>query len=444
MTCKKTVWFSILLFATICSGATIDTAKWQYAAAVTIEGAPGEYCTLTVTPEIYNAARTNLADIRLIGQDGNQIPYVPTRDQDQIGTEKYNPAILNRSTDANGNALVTLDFGGQTVKNSIEVDTAGDNFRRAVKVEGSNDNAEFFTIVEKAYIFAVSDKNHHRFSAIDLPNNDYRYIRITVSPMTAEETKPVINEVRAFKIERKSAQKQDLEMPQIEHTEDVNYRTSNYVYDLKFCRLPVVEIALSTDDASFYRCVTIQGRDAIRQKVQIVSEDNRQRFNEIEVPWNNITTDAIYRYTDAAGKKYERLILPMNRRDAYRYIRIIINNYDDQPITILSASAKIIPHKIIFPTVTDKQIKLYVGNESASQPQYDLTRRLLNLAQIKATQATVASLILNPLSQKTGATQPWTEKHKFLLLAALVVVVVALGIFMLGSVRSIQRQDRPR
>jgi hypothetical protein len=340
--------------------------------------------------------------------------------------------------------LATLDFGGQTVKNSIEVETAGDNFRRAVKVEGSNDNVQFFIIVDRAYIFAVSDKTRHRFSTIDLPSNDYRYIRITVSPMTAEETKPAINEVRAFKIEKKPAQKQVVEMIQTEHTEDVNYHTSNYVYDLKFRRLPVVEIELNTDDASFYRCVTIQGRDTATQKVKIDSEDNRQRFSEVEVPWNTITTDAIYRYTDAGGKKYERLALPISWREAYKYIRVVVSNYDDQPIAIRSASAKMMPHKIIFPVPTDKSAKLYVGNESASHPQYDLARRLTNPMQVKTTQAALAGLTDNPAAGKIRQNLPWTEQHKILLLVVLVVVVLVLGVFMLSSVRSIQRQDGSR
>ncbi|MGA2071261.1 MAG: DUF3999 family protein [Sedimentisphaerales bacterium] len=444
MSHTKLILLAVLLSATICDGASIDTSKWQYVGEVTIEGAPGEYCALVLTPGIHNAARTDLADIRLIDRDGNQIPYVMMRDEDRTETVKYNPTILNRATDANGNALATLDFGGQTVKNSIEVETAGDNFRRAVKVEGSNDNVQFFTIVDRAYIFAVSDKTRHRFSTIDLPNNDYRYIRITVSPMTAEETKPAINEVRAFKIEKKPAQKQVVEMIQTEHTEDVNYHTSNYVYDLKFRRLPVVEIELNTDDASFYRCVTIQGRDAVTQKVKIDSEDNRQRFREVEVPWNTITTDVIYRYTDAAGKQYERLALPISWREAYKYIRIVVSNYDDQPITIRAASAKMVPHKVIFPAPSDKSAKLYVGNESASHPQYDLARRLTNPTHTKTTQAAIASLTDNPAAGKIRQNLPWTEQHKMLLLAVLVMVVFVLGVFMLSSVRSIQRQDGPR
>jgi len=432
---------SILLAATICSGASIDLTQWQYLAEVNIEDSTVEYCSLILTPEVYNAAKTDLADLRLINRDGNQIPYISARDEDLTETVRYSPAILNRSIDANGNALLTLDFGSQSIKNCIEVETSGDNFRRAVKVEGSNDNIEFFTVVDRAYVFAVSDKNHHRYSGIDLPDNDYRYLRITVSPMTIEETRMVINEVRAFKVEKKPAQKQTVEMILTEHKEDPNTRSSTYVYDLKFRRLPIVEIEINVEDASFYRCVSVLGRDAATQQVKIDSEDNRQRFTEVEVPWNTITTGTIYRYNDPAGRKQERLALPVQSGGSYRYLKVIVSNYDDQPITIRSASTKMIPYKVIFPTPADKSAKLYIGCESAARPQYDLTRRLTNPSQIKAAPAKLAAIIDNPLFGKAALKLPWTEQHKTLLLSALVAVVIVLGVFMLKSLKTIKKQE---
>jgi hypothetical protein len=434
---------SVLLAATICCGASIDLTQWQYLSEITIEDSSAEYCALILPPEDYNVARTDLADLRLIDRDGNQIPYVLARDKDRAATVIYSPEILNRSTDAKRNALITLDFGGQTIKNRIEVDTSGDNFRRAVKVEGSNDNVQFFTVVDRAYVFAVSDKNHHRFSVIDLPDNDYRYIRITVSPMPIEETKLAINEVRAFEVEKNPAQKQIVEMMQTEHKEDPNTRLSNYVYDLKFRRLPIVEIELNVEDASFYRCVSVLGRDAATQQVKIDSEDNRQRFTEVEVPWNTITTDTIYRYTDPAGRKQERLTLSVQSGGSYRYLKVIVSNYDDQPIKIRSASAKMIPYKLIFPTPADKSATFYIGCESASHPQYDLARRLTNPTQVKTTPAKLASLTDNPLAGKPQQKLPWTEQHKMLLLSILVVVVVVLGVFMLKSLKTIQKQKEP-
>jgi hypothetical protein len=275
----------------------IDLVKWHYVTDINCANGTGEYLVLSVTPEIYNIARTDLADLRLIDRDGNQIPYVFTRDEEKDQTVKYNPAILNRSNDSQGNVIVTLDFGSQAIKNSIEVETTGDNFRRAVKVEGSNDNAQFFTIVSRAYLFAVNTKGLHYFNAVTLPNNDYRYLRITVSPMSGENDVRV-KDVRAYKVEKKISQKQNVAMNQTGHNEDINNRATIYTYDMKFKGLPIVEIDLNVEGASFYRRVTIEGRNEETQKVKIESEDNRLRFKKIEVPWNFITTDAIYRYAD--------------------------------------------------------------------------------------------------------------------------------------------------
>jgi len=431
----------ILLFAVSAGAATIDLAKWQYFAEVTIEDGRSEYCGLTLSPEVYSVARTDLADIRLIDGDERQIPYILAREEDTAETVKCSPTILNRSTDAAGNALLTLDFGGQTIKNCIEVETSGNNFRRAVKVEGSNDNVQFFTVVERAYVFAVSGGDYHRFSKIDLPSNDYRYLRICVNPMAAEEEKIAINQASVSKVERKTAQRQVVEMIQTEHSEDEKTSSSAYIYDLKYRHLPIVEIELDVGEPAFYRCVTILGRDAATRKVKIDSEDSRQRFTEVEVPWNMVTTDAIYRYVGPAGEERQHLVLPVRTGGSYRYLKVVVNNYDDQPITIRSASAKMIRHRVVFPAAADKSLRVYVGCESAGHPRYDLARRIGKVDEVKTTTAGIAALTENPLFRKTAEGQkPWTEQHRILLLVVLSAVVLVLGVFMVKSLKSIQSQ----
>ena len=48
----------------------LEPAQWKYRAQVTVEAGTGEYCSLTLTPEIYNAARSDLGDIRLLDAQG--------------------------------------------------------------------------------------------------------------------------------------------------------------------------------------------------------------------------------------------------------------------------------------------------------------------------------------------------------------------------------------
>jgi hypothetical protein len=159
----------ILLTGMINNVFALDLTQWEYQAAVTVEDGTGQYCKLTLTPDIYNAARGDLGDVRLIDTDDEQIPYVLAKPKDVTKSQNYRPEVINRSTGAGKAAMITLDFGEQVIKNSIEVETGGNNFRRAVKVEGSNDNIEFVTLVENAYVFAVSFDR--RFEQIDLPQN---------------------------------------------------------------------------------------------------------------------------------------------------------------------------------------------------------------------------------------------------------------------------------
>lgn len=361
--------------------------------------------------------------------------------QDVTEKQTYKPTAINRSTYKGKIADVTLDFGKQTIKNAIEVITQGDNFRRAVKIEGSNNNIEFFTLVEQAYTFAV--EYNKRFEHIDLPVNDYRYLRISVWPMTTEGKSPVIEEVRAFKIERKFAKRQPVNTAEIEHSEDEKSNSSIYVYDLAYCNLPISEIELDAADNSFYRYVTVEGRDSATRQVKLDSEDNVQRFKEVEVPWEGIITDTIYRYIEGDSKKCEKTVLHVPAdKHMYRYLKITIKNYDDKPLTVKSVSAKMIAHQMVFEAEDNTASTFYVGCESAQPPQYDLVHRLSNPSQVEAGIASLGSIADNPaFGQAEEKSAAWTEKHKILLSIILGVVVLVLAGFILKSFKSIQNEQ---
>ncbi len=431
----------VLLVGMVSSVFALEPAGWKYRAEVTIEDGTSEYGGLILTSGIYDAARLDLGDIRLVDAGDEQIPYVLVKPKDITERHKYKPRVINRSTSADRAAMVTLDFRRRVVKNSLEVETRGNNFRRAVKVEGSNDNVRFFTLVERAYVFAISYSR--RFEQVDLPANDYRYLRISVLPMAEGEKSPVINEVRAFKTERELAKRQPVEMVDVEHSEDEKSSSSIYVYDLAYRRLPVSEIELDIADDSFYRYVTLEGRDAATRKVKLDSEDNRQRFREVEVRWERIISDAIYRYTTADGEKWEKLVLRLpSEGRVYRYLKITVKNYDDKPVTVRSASAKMITHKVVFAAECNAAATLYFGSESARTPRYDLKQRLNNPLQVKARVARLGNITDNPLfGQFEEKPAAWTEKHKVLLLIIMAAVALVLGGFILKSFKSIRSEE---
>jgi hypothetical protein len=406
MTKLKIPVIVVLLVGMVSNVLALDLVKWKYQAQVTIEEGSGQYCRLALTPDIYDAARDDLADIRLLDAKGQQVPYVLAKPADITDRLKYSPALINRSTNEDGAAMVTLDFGRQIVKNQIEVETVGNNFRRPVKVEGSNDNVQFFTVVDTAFVFAVDDRT--RFETVDLPSNDYRYLRITVEPMATEEKSPVINAVRAFKYESKLTQRQPVKMVQVEDSENEKNKSSISVYDLAYRHLPISEIELDVADNAFYRYVTIQGRDEATRKVKI---------------------DSLV------------LRVPSGRR-IYRYLKIVISNYDDKPLAINSTSAKMIADNIVFTAQDDIAPTLYVGSQSAGKPRYDLAQRLNDPLQVEARLAKMGALNDNPLfGQVEAKPLAWTEKHKVLLWIIMGAVVLVLAGFILKSFKSIQTKE---
>lgn len=438
MTKPRILAIVVFLMATVTDVWGFDSTKWKFRANVTIEAGGEDYCRLTLTPDIYNSARADLGDIRLVDGRSAEVPYVLARPKDITERFRYAPAVINRSTSADGGAMVTLDFGKQVVKNCIEVTTAGDNFRRAVRIEGSNDNVEFFTVLAQAYVFAISRTN--RFDKIDLPTNDYRYLRIGVQPMAEEGRSPVIEHVRAFKAERKPAKRRLVEAIQLEHDEDEKNASSIYVYDLVYRRLPITEIELNVTDDSFYRYVTLEGRNAATRKVKIDSEDNRQRFREVQVRWEIIVADTIYRYTLPDGQKHEKLVLRVpSHRAVYRYLKLAIRNYDDKPVAIESISARMIAHELVFAAEQNVGPTLYVGSESARAPGYDLGHIMTSPLQVRARMASLSGITDNPLFVPAKERPvAWTEKHKVLLLITMVAIALVLGGFILKSFRSIQ------
>ena len=126
----------------------------------------------------------------------------------------------------------------------------------------------------------------------------------------------------------------------------------------------------------------------------------------------------------------------------YRYLKITIPNYDDKPITVKSASAKMIAHMVVFPAGNSAAPTLYVGSESARRPRFDLKYRLSDPLHVNTRIAKLSTIADNPLFGRAEAKRvAWTEKHKVLLLITMVVVVLVLGSFILKSLKSLQAEE---
>ncbi|MFC1782949.1 DUF3999 family protein [Planctomycetota bacterium] len=422
-----------------------DWSQWKHRAEVKPETVDQDYCKLTLTAPVYGHCRGNLADLRLAGADGSQIPYIMFKEKDTLERKEYEPVIVDRTSTPSGGASITVDFGAAVVKNRITVETTGFIFRRAVKIEGSPDNQNYFILVKNAYVFAAAHpEGAKRFSMVTMPKNDFRYLKITVMPQASEAQPVNIEKVTVERTEQTAAKRLAVDLRQIDHQEDNEQQASSYLYDLQFTNIPLTDIQLQVEDEAFYRYVTVEGRDQATRKVEMTGEDNRNRFREEEVPWRHLSSGAVYKYRGQDGKNFESLWLSLPNMITPRFLKITVKNYDDKPLTITLAQGQMLPHTLIFPHLAPGPCLMYMGNDKAPPPKYDLALRLTKPEMIKVNTTDLGPIEPNPRwGEPPGPTVPWTEQHKILFWCLLILVVLILTVIIGKSLKTILRQPGP-
>ena len=142
--------------------------------------APGRVA-LTLDPAVYEGAREDLGDLRVLGTAGAEVPYLVERAFDESPRPEQRPRIVNRAFTRGRQAEATLDFGGPTLKSQLTLTLSGDNFRRRVKVEGrARDDPRWATLTDSAYVFAVPGPASARYETVPLPENNFPVLRVTV------------------------------------------------------------------------------------------------------------------------------------------------------------------------------------------------------------------------------------------------------------------------
>ena len=126
---------------------------WQWYQDIKLAG-PGRYDDFVITPTVFDKAREDLADLRLRDAKGNEVPYaLRIRSQEEkhidVKTREF-----NHLRQADHSDELSLDLGeAPVIHNEIVLATSGNNFRRAVRIEGSDrPDQNWKTLVEAATI----------------------------------------------------------------------------------------------------------------------------------------------------------------------------------------------------------------------------------------------------------------------------------------------------
>lgn len=401
---KKIIFCSILILFPVVCFADFDIGKWKFYKDV--DSKTEGLVRFAIDDEIFANTRKDLQDLRIIDNSGREIPFKLNLGVSGGELKTYKPRMINNSYVPGKFSTVILDFANSGIAvNRLKINTSSENFQRNVKVYGS-DNLENWNILqENIYIYDYSDSRGNfksQNTEIEFPGSIYKYLKIEISD---DNNNPVkIDSVTGFQ-HTKGKIKELQRFPKFSLSK--KSKATEISIDLEASGIPINKMELNIGDKNFNR------------EAMIYSSYNKS-------DWRNLGQSYIFRYNTPKFSG-ENTTLYFNETND-KYLKIIIENKDNEPLEIKGIKTFSTYREIIFQSEKDKKYRVYYCNENGLFPEYDLEKYFQYLDLNKAADIKLSiqqnnnKLIVN--ANKKVA--PKSEKIPYLMSVSLIASALLL------------------
>jgi hypothetical protein len=330
-----------------------ERAAWQRRRSVTLvppSGAP-PFASLPLPPEVAAKSQTDLRDLRLVGSDGLEVPYVLDRHVEREVIPTWTGTLVDTARDKKVRSVWVIDLQESAHFDRLDLDIREQDFAKRVKVEVSADRQAWRLVREDAGIFdrPWSLRVHH--TSIEVPERvTARWVRLT-----ADDTRSRPIEVTGV-IASDSRRVPGSEWARPVALEPIRSSRPGTHYRLDLPEgLSFETLHLDAEDPGFCRKVVILERRERNGEVQeaVLGEGVLYR---LRLPDELLSGEALA--LDINGRQHGDLILEVQDGDSppLRKIRGVVSS----PAT-----------RLLFP-VFSGSLTLYYGNDATRAPIYDI------------------------------------------------------------------------
>lgn len=384
----------------------------QYSYRSELKGVSDQWHTLTLPNEIFGKVSQDLSDIRIFGITDNndtvEAPYSIRQTTEKISFEEVPFNIVNTSYNEKG-YYYTFEVPTQEAINQMKLEFENQNFDWRLKLEGSQNQQEWFTITDNYRVVSIKTQmTDFQFTDLNFDNSKYRFFRLLIR--SREE--PSLLSATVAKLTVKDGLYRDYRVKSIKSEESRESNQTQIEVELEM-PVPIVSVDIDiADNFDYYR--------------PIVIEALTDSFNT-EKGWK-------YRYRDltsATLNSIENNQFKFSSRTTQK-LRVTISNENNQTLTLNSIRVKGYVNELVARFTKPATYFLTYGNSSANKPHYDIEQFLdrvpkditpLEIGSVQKIEK-IATPVVEPLFQNSR----W-------LWVVMTVVILLLGWFSLKMIR---------
>ncbi len=401
------------------AGPSFDSTPYRYLAHIEVT-APG-YVFFGIPPGIYDKANPNLSDLRISSAAVVEVPYVIWSNSRTSERKKIDAQILNTSYIPRSYTTFTLDVGDTPIRtNSITITTGSMDFVRRITVEGSPDNRRFAVLKENDYIFDLTSDHNIKNLAVSYPTTDYRFLKVTLWDDGEEPLVEVAGDI--YLIEDIKGESEVIPTTMKILDMKTPKPVTEVTLDLSYKNIPTSTIAFLVSDTNFKRDVTLLS----------ANEDKPKEYREISATTiYSIKTSRFLRSNTTVDYPETQA----------RYLKIVIENENNSPLTISGVTVSGVPRKITFSANPDAKYTLYLGNARIESPSYDIAQVFSYMDRSSFIPVSLGPIIENP-DYKPGSDLPMTERYPLILWGAIALMILMLGGIIIRMMLRLVRESK--
>lgn len=401
---------ALVLSILFCLQIYAQTEDFQYKR--TIETTSETWHRINLPEDALLNFNRDFSDVRIFGTTEKneiiEVPYILKKGSSEFSLVEIPFKTLNTSN-KNGTYFYTFQVSEKKEINQIILSFEQENFDWKLDLEGSNDQSEWFSILENYRILSIKNKHtNYQFTQIDLPNSDYAFYRLKIN----SDEKPKLQKASIFDKKKTDGSFTISKIKSIKKTIDPKKKQSIIEIELENS-VPVSSLKINATNAfDYYRPM----------KIETLLDSTK-----VESGWH-------FNYNFASQETLSSLStkeFPIQNQ-LTKKIKITIENQNNQPLDIDKIEIKNSVYSLVARFTEKADYALFYGNKKAEKPFYDIENFQDNIPK-NLSAITVLKEESNP-DFKVKTNTPLFE-NKLWLWMLMGIIIAVLGYFSLRMLK---------